>query len=62
MVSALLITTLSCNQLFSIIHRVFQNNQLTEGQKIGILKELRSSIPSCPIIIKSNETKRTSSN
>jgi len=35
---------------------------LTLQQKTEILFELRNDIPTCPLIIKSNETKKTTNN
>lgn len=47
-----LVTILSCQQVLKIIDRVGQISILTQEQKHEIVKELRKSVPSCPIIIK----------
>jgi hypothetical protein len=57
-----LTTVLSCNQLVGIVQRVFQNKFLNEQQKIEIIREFKLFIPSCPLIIQINESKRKPSN
>lgn len=49
-----LTTVLTCNQIFGIVNRIFQNLYLTEIQKRELILELRQYIPSCPVYIKSN--------
>ena len=56
----LLSTVLSCQQLTSIASRMISNKMLTEQQKNEIIIQLRNDIPSCPLIIKPNDAKRTS--
>jgi hypothetical protein len=55
-----LTTVLSCQQLTSIANRLIGNKTLTIQQRNEILIQLRNDVPSCPLIIKSNDTKRTS--
>lgn len=60
MVALLLTTTISCSDAISIINRLTKVVGLTSQQRIEIIQTIRQSIPSCPLIIKSNDTKRTS--
>jgi hypothetical protein len=57
-----LTTILSCQQVIAIANRLVSINLLTPQQKTEILVELRKTVPSCPLIIKPNDSKRTSSN
>lgn len=60
MVALFLTTTISCSDAFSIISRISGVVGLTNQQRIEILQVIRQSIPTCPLIIKQNDTKRTS--
>lgn len=55
-----LTTILSCQQVATIANRLLNIGFLTSQQKNEILVELRKTVPSCPLVIKSYEPKRTS--
>jgi hypothetical protein len=55
MVSLLLITTISCADASSIIHRLTKVTGLTQLQKSEIIQEIRKTIPFCPVTIKKND-------
>lgn len=59
MTSLLLVTFLSCSQVVEIANRVINVSALTMQQKTEILNELRRTIISCPIVIKSNDGKKS---
>jgi hypothetical protein len=60
---ALFLTTiLSCHQVAIIANRLVNISLLTSQQKNEILIELRKTVPSCPLIIKANDSKRNSGN
>jgi hypothetical protein len=50
----LLVTFLSCSQVFAIVQRLQNVPMLTKEQKREIMLELRRVVPTCPIIIKDN--------
>lgn len=56
----LLTTVLTCNQLLLIAKRVINTEMLSPKQKTEIMQEFQKAIPSCPLIIKPNDSKRTS--
>lgn len=60
--SLFLTTIISCSQVMTIANRLVGIALLTPQQKTEILFELRKTVPSCPLVIKSNEPKRTSGN
>ncbi len=60
--SLLLTTVLSCNQVISILNRLQNITLLSPQQKVEILAELKRVAPSCPVIIKSNDTKTKTGN
>jgi len=60
MVALLLTTTISCSDAISIINRITKVVGITPQQRIEIIQTIQKSIPSCPLIIKPNDTKRTS--
>jgi len=60
--SLFLTTILSCNQVVGVLNRLQNIALLTPQQKNEILVELRKTVPSCPVIIKSNDTKRKAGN
>lgn len=57
-----LTTVLSCSQLLGLSNRIINNSLLTSRQKNEIIMELRQFVPSCPLIIKPYDPKRTPSN
>ena len=59
MVALFLTTTISCSDAFSIINRLTKVVGLTTQERIEIIQTVQKSIPSCPLIIKPNDTKRT---
>lgn len=56
-----LTTVLSCSQVLTIANRLVSISLLSSKQKTEILFELRKVVPSCPLIIKSNERPKSSS-
>jgi hypothetical protein len=62
MVVFLATTIINCSDAVSIINRLTKVVGLTTQQRIEIISTIQKSIPSCPLIIKPNEPKRTSSN
>lgn len=50
-----LVTTISCTQAMSILHRITNIVGLTQSQKTEIILEVRKTIPFCPVEIKKNE-------
>jgi hypothetical protein len=60
MVALFLTTTILCSDAVSIINRLTKVVGLTSQQRIEIISTIQKSIPSCPLIIKPNESKRTS--
>jgi hypothetical protein len=57
-----LTTILSCNQLNSVVSRLESVALLSYKQKIEIINELKKVVPSCPLIIKSNDRTQKRSN
>ena len=53
-------TIINCSDAVSIINRLTKVVGLTTQQRIEIIQTIQKSIPSCPLIIKPNDTKRTS--
>lgn len=62
MVSLFLTTILSCNEVIGVLNRLQNIALLSSQQKIEILTELKKVAPSCPVIIKSHDTKTKTSN
>lgn len=60
MVVLLASTIIHCSDAISIINRITQVVGLTNLQRTEIIQTLQKSIPSCPLIIKQNESKTTS--
>jgi hypothetical protein len=56
----LLTTILSCQQVIGIASRLQKIALLSSQQKMEIVELLRASVPSCPVIIKSYDTKAKS--
>lgn len=52
--SLFITTILSCRQVSMIANKLVTIKLLTPEQKIEILLELKKTVPSCPLIIKSN--------
>ena len=57
-----LTTVISCRQLLGIANRLVNNSLLSSQQKTEIILELKNIVPSCPLIIKPHDPKRTPSN
>lgn len=57
-----LVTILDCQQVNSIANRLQGIALMTVQQKTEIVIELRKSVPSCPVVIKGNDSKKKSSN
>lgn len=55
MVSVFLTTFLSCSKVIEIADRLQDVMGLNYRQKIEIVNELRKIVPSCPVIIISND-------
>lgn len=58
----LLTTVLSCQQVVGILARLQSITLLSPQQRAEISMELRKSVPSCPVIVQPNDSKRTLSN
>jgi hypothetical protein len=53
-----LVTFLSCSDVVGIANRIQQVVGLTYQQKIAIVNELRKVVPSCPVILNTEKTKK----
>ncbi|MCJ7648266.1 MAG: hypothetical protein MUP85_06610 [Candidatus Lokiarchaeota archaeon] len=53
--SILLVTIISCSQLYSIVNRLQSIIGINYQQKMEIIKELKKIVPSCPVIVQDNE-------
>lgn len=53
-------TIINCSDAISIINRITKVVGLTNQQRIEIIQTIQKSIPSCPLIIRTNDSKRTS--
>jgi hypothetical protein len=60
--SLFLTTILSCNQVIGVLNRLQNIALLTPQQKTEILVELKKVVPSCPVIIKPNDSKTKAGN
>lgn len=60
--SIFLVTVLSCGQVYAILNRLQGIAMLTSQQKTEIAIELKKVVPSCPIVIKKDDTKTRGSN
>jgi len=54
MIPLFLSTIISCSDAIKIINRVSSIADLTMQQKVEIINELRSLVPTCPVTIKNN--------
>lgn len=52
-----LTTVLSCSQVLSVAYRLANISFLSARQKTEIIMELQRTVPSCPVIIKKNDSK-----
>jgi hypothetical protein len=50
----ILATTITCNQLYSLLFRLEKNLDLTPTQKLEVIKELTTFKKFCPLPIKTN--------
>jgi hypothetical protein len=57
MFTLFLTTILTCSDIVMIANRLVNVKLLTSRQKSEILWELKKVVPSCPLIIKSNDRK-----
>lgn len=62
MVALFLTTTISCSNVIGIVSRITRTVGLTYQQRVELIKVIQQTIPSCPIIVKPDEHKRTSGN
>jgi len=53
-------TIINCSDAIFIINRITKVVGLTNQQRIEIIQTIQKSIPSCPLIIRTNDSKRTS--
>ena len=60
--SLFLTTILNCNQVTGILVRLQNIALLTPQQRLEIVTELKTVVPSCPVIIKPNDTKTKTGN
>lgn len=56
----LLTTIISCQQVIGILSRLQNVAFLSPQQKADIVAELRKAVPSCPIVVQSNDGKKSS--
>jgi hypothetical protein len=59
MVVLLSTTIISCSNALSLLNRLKGVDGLTSIQKQEIVQTIQQSVPSCPLIIKKDEPKRT---
>jgi hypothetical protein len=57
MIALFLTTFLSCSDIVKIANKLTNVKMLTPEQKTEILLELKKVVPTCPLIIKSDEQK-----
>jgi hypothetical protein len=57
MFTLFLTTILSCSDIIMIANKLVSVRLLTNVQKAEILSELKKTVPSCPLIIKSDVRK-----
>jgi len=50
--AVILMTVISCSDAIKIINRLVNIANLTDIQKIEIVREIRKSVPFCPVVIK----------
>jgi hypothetical protein len=55
-----LTTVITCSQALGIVNRITNVVGLTPEQRIEIISEIRKVVPSCPVKIKNNVTKPSS--
>lgn len=60
MVVLLSTTIISCSNALGLLNRLKGVNGLTSLQKQEIVQTVQQSVPTCPLIIKKDEPKRTS--
>jgi hypothetical protein len=60
MVGLFATTIINCSDAISIINRITKVVGLTNQQRIEIIQTIQKSIPTCPLIVKPNDAKRTS--
>lgn len=60
--SLFLTTILNCNQVIGVLNRLQNIALLSPQQKTEILAELKRVAPSCPVIIKPNDSKTKAGN
>ena len=60
MVELFATTIINCSDAISIINRITKVVGLTNQQRIEIIQTIQKSIPTCPLIVKPNDAKRTS--
>ena len=59
MIALLSTTVISCSDALAIINRLSNVIGLSYTQKIELIRTLKDYVPSCPIIIKSDEKQNT---
>jgi len=57
MVALFLTTIINCNQAHQVIKRIQENRGLPASARQELIQEILQVIPSCPIIIKQDESK-----
>ena len=58
MIALLSTTIITCSEAVGIVNRLSNVIGLSYSQKIEIIKTLKEYIPTCPVIIKSNERQK----
>ena len=54
MIALFLTTVISCKQAYGLIQRIQTNRIIDETTKNELIAEFRQTIPTCPVIIKSD--------
>lgn len=57
-----LTTILNCNQIMGVLTRLQNIALLTPQQRLEIVTELKTVVPSCPVIIRPNDPKTKAGN
>lgn len=58
MVPLILSTIISCSDAVGFINRITFSLKLTPQQKIEIVTEIRKLIPTCPVTVKKDESRK----
>jgi len=59
MVALFLTTTITCGQAFELFSRIRKNHSLSPELRTELIETIRETIPTCPVIIKENERRKS---